>query len=75
MKIKVGDMVHIPAATQLLNQRVEENPHGGPQIHIVSWEDLVEPKKLLVIKELEKYYEVLSDGTPRLVEKNNAYKI
>ena len=69
MKIKVGDMIHVPAETTIYK--------AGEQSIEWSWMTetlrLSEPAKVLVIDEHTSFYEILNGGAPWLVKKKNAY--
>ena len=67
MKIKIGDMVHIPSGAYIF--QYQDKVNVAPK----KLEKLHRPDTLLVIDENKEAYEILKDGVSWHVHKTDAY--
>ena len=72
MKIKVGDMVHIPSGAYIFQYQTRRSVHRPMPKKL---ERLHTPCSLLVVGENRETYEILKDGVSWYVHKTDAHKL
>ena len=68
MKVKKGDLVHIPASTTL-----KKHVNDNPQEEVQRWAVIETPKAILVVEERPDHYEVLYNGEKWFVKRSEIF--
>ena len=70
MKVKTGDLVHLPASTTL-----KKHIDNDPRERVQSWAVTDSPKAILVVAEDKDHYEVLYDGERWFVKRSEIFSM